>query len=220
MSERRLAPLVTIADLYGTGGNVIGTPVTERLEVPLLDHVIPEEAHRTGVSEDAVADGDEEPRSRVDRLFSVVARATTVTSSQTSTPADLDHQERRLRGAIEEVLAETTRSGGVAIGCDGMVVLRTVPWALHVHLGGPRDARIEQGSGLDGIERDAAHQGLEREDKARIDYVLRAYGVQGLDPELHHLMRDSTAVPLDTCAELIIVAARAYPGQPRKTVPT
>jgi hypothetical protein len=220
VSERRRAPLVTIADLYGTGGSVIGTRVAERLEVPLLDHVIPEEeARRTGVSEDAVADGDEEQRSRVDRLFSVVARATTSPGPR-QVPDDLDHQERRLRGAIEEVLAETTRSGGVAIGCDGMVVLRTVPRALHVHLGGPRDARIEQGSGLDGIERDAAHQGLEREDKARIDYVLRAYGVQGLDPELHHLMRDSTAVPLDTCAELIVVAARAYPGQPRKTVPT
>jgi hypothetical protein len=101
---------VTIAALYGVGGSVIGTRVAERLEVPLLDRLIPEEAaRRTGVSEDAVADGDEEPRSRVDRLFSVVARATTVTSSQTSTPADLDHQERRLRGAIEEALAEMTR---------------------------------------------------------------------------------------------------------------
>jgi hypothetical protein len=60
----------------------------------------------------------------------------------------------------------------------------------------PRDARIEQGSGLDGIERDAA---------------------QGLGPELYHLMRASTAVPLDTCVELIVVAARAHPGQPRKT---
>lgn len=66
VSERRRAPLVTIADLYGTGGSVIGTRVAERLEVPLLDRVIPEEpARRTVVSEDAVADADEEPRSRV-----------------------------------------------------------------------------------------------------------------------------------------------------------
>ena len=112
MSERRRAPLVTIADLYETGGSVIGPRVAERLEVPLLDLVIPEEpTRRAGVSEDAVADGYEEPRG-VDRLFSVAACATTVTRSQTSTPGDLDHQERRLRGAIEEALAETTRSDG------------------------------------------------------------------------------------------------------------
>jgi hypothetical protein len=30
-------------------------------------------------------------------------------------------------------------------------------------------------------------------------------------------MRASTAVSLDTCVELIVVAARAHPGQPRKT---
>ena len=81
----------------------------------------------------------------------------------------------------------------------------------------PRDARIEQSSGPDGIERDAAQQRLEREDKARIDYVRRAYGVDGLDPELYHRMLDSTAVPLDTCVELIVVAARARLGQPRET---
>ena len=165
MSERRRAPLVTIADLYETGASVIGPRVAERLEVPLLDLVIPEEpTRRAGVSEDAVADGYEEPRG-VDRLFSVAASATTVTRSQTSTPGDLDHKERRLRSAIEEALAETTRSDGVAIG-------------------------------------------------------LRAYDVQGLDPELYHLMRDLTAVPLDTCVELIVVTARAHPGQSRKTAPT
>ena len=43
MSERRRAPLVTIADLYETGASVIGPRVAERLEVPLLDLVIPEE---------------------------------------------------------------------------------------------------------------------------------------------------------------------------------
>ena len=164
MSERRRAPLVTIADLYETGGSVIGPRVAERLEVPLLDLVIPEEPTRAGVSEDAVADGYEEPRG-VDRLFSVAACATTVTRSQTSTPGDLDHKERRLRSAIQEALAEATRSDGVAIG-------------------------------------------------------LRAYDVQGLDPELYHLMWDLTAVPLDTCVELIVVTARAHPGQSRKTAPT
>jgi hypothetical protein len=156
---------VTIADLYETDGSVIGPRVAERLEVPLLDLVIPEEpTRRAGVSEDAVADGYEEPRG-VDRLFSVAACATTVTRSQTSTPGALDHKERRLRGAIEEALAETTRSDGLAI-------------------------------------------------------ALRAYDVQGLDPGLYHLKRDSTAVPLDTCVELLVVTARARPGQPRKTAPT
>jgi cytidylate kinase len=213
--------VVTIAALYGAGESAIGSRVAERLDVPLLDRAILEEAaRRTGVSESALAQVDEEPRSRMDRLFSNLARATTVSSPQANNPDQLDLQERRLRGAIEETLAATTTSGGVAIGRGGVIVLRTVPGALHVRLGGPRDARIEQGAALQGIEHDAARQRQEREDKARIDYVRRAYGVDPWDPDLYHLMLDSTAVPLETCVELIVIAARARLQEPRKTAAT
>jgi cytidylate kinase len=100
-----------------------------------------------------------------------------------------------------------------------MIVLRTVPWALHVRLGGPRDARIKQGAGRAGIEPDAARRRQEDEDTARIDYVRRAYRVDPWDAGLYHLILDSTAVPLDTCVELIVTAARARVQQPRETAP-
>jgi Cytidylate kinase-like family len=214
------APIVTIAALYGSGGSFIGERVAGRLDVPFLDRAILEEAaRRTGVSEDAVADVDDEVRSRRERLFSNLARATTVSSPQASTPDNLDLQERRLRLAIEETLAGMRTTGGVAIGRGGMVVLRTVPWALHVQLAGSRDARIEQGSRFEGIGRDAAQQRQESEDRARRSYVQRAYGVDGKNPDLYHLVLDSTALPLDTCVDLIVAAARARFGQPRKTAP-
>ena len=57
------------------------------------------------------------------------------------------------------------QSGGVALGRGGMVVLRTVPSALHVHLGGPRDARITQGMAIDGVDRATAERRQEAEDK-------------------------------------------------------
>jgi len=45
---------------------VVGPRVAERLSVPLLDREIPEDvARRTGLSEEAVADVDEKPRSRM-----------------------------------------------------------------------------------------------------------------------------------------------------------
>ena len=51
-----------------------------------------------------------------------------------------------------------------------MIVLRTVPWALHVRLAGPRlagphDARIDQGARLEGIDYDAACRWQESKDK-------------------------------------------------------
>ena len=90
-----------------------------------------------------------------------------------------------------------------------MVVLRSVPWALHVHLSGPREGRLRQRMALEGIDRDTAEQRQRAEDRARRRYVRRAYGVDGDGPNLYHLMIDSTAISLDTCVDLIVAASHA-----------
>lgn len=190
-------PVVTLAALYGAGGSVVGPRVAERLGVPFLDREIPDAvAKETGLSRDAVADVDEGPRTAMERLYSTLGRAATPSGGAAGGSAErLDLHERRLRGYIEEFLVRFTTSGGVALGRGGMVVLRTVPWALHVHLGGAREARIEQGMRLEELDRETAEQRQKAEDRARIDYVRRAYGVDGEDPSLYHLMLDSTAAP-------------------------
>ena len=72
-----------------------------------------------------------------------------------------------------------------------------MPWALHVHLGGPREARIEQRMALEGIDRKAAEERQEVTDRARMGYVRRAYGVHGRTRSLYHLMLYSTALEID-----------------------
>jgi len=71
----------------------------------------------------------------------------------------------------------------------------------------------------DGIDRATAEARQKAEDRSRIEYVQRVYGVDGLDPALYHLMLDSTALPVDTCVELIVTAARARTGHPRPSPP-
>ena len=41
-----------------------------------------------------------------------------------------------------------------------------------------------------------------------MSYVRRAYGVDGADPHLYHLMLDSTALSVDACVEIIVAASR------------
>ena len=201
--------MVTLAALYGAGGSVVGPRVADRLGVPFLDRGIPEAvAKEAGLSDQAVDEIDEKPRSTTTRLVATLGRTATAGGSEGSVDR-LDLQERRLRSYIEEFLAESAASGGVALGRGGMVVLRDVPWALHVYLGGPVDARIEQAMRIDRIERDQAEREQKLEDRARIDYVQRAYGVDGTDSVLYHLTLDSTALELDACVELIVAASRA-----------
>jgi cytidylate kinase-like protein len=207
---REPKPVVTLAALYGAGGSVVGPQVAERLGVPFLDRAIPEGvAARAGLSKDAVASVDEAPRRGMDRLLSSLGRASVPTGTPGDAGEHLERQERRLRGYMEEVLAEASVSGGVVLGRGGMVVLREVPWALHVHLRGSRAARLRQATAIEGLDLDAAEQRLEAEDKARIGYVRRAYGVDGEDPALYHVVLDSTALHLDACVEVIVAASRA-----------
>jgi len=212
MDEHQHAPLVTIAALSGASESVIGPRVAAELGVPLLDRDIPAvAARRRGVSEESVAEIDQRPRSGVERLVSSLGRATTITGGAIE---QLDVQERRLRGCIEEFLAESAISGGVTIGRGGMVVLRSVAWALHVHLGGPAEARLRLLMEQDGIDRETAERRQKAEDGYRAGYVRRAYGVDGGDPSLYHLMLDTTAIDVDTCVELIVAASRARTRQP------
>ncbi len=219
-AEASHRPLVTIAALYGAAGTVIGPRVAERLGVPYLDRAIPDAvAKRTGLSPDAVADVDEQPRSGAERLVAILGRASTIGGGAGGSMERLDLLERELRGYIEEFLARSRVSGGVALGRGGAVVLRSVPWALHVHLGGAREARIQQRMALEGIDRKTAEHRQEVTDRARMGYVRRAYGVDGEDPSLYHLMLDSTAMDIDACVKLIVTASEARLRRPRPTAP-
>jgi cytidylate kinase len=200
---------VTIAALYGAGGSVVGPRVAELLGVQFLDRAIPHSvATLAGVSEEAVAEVDESPRSARDRLLGILGRGSPPTGASGQVER-LDLEERRLRAEIEQFLADATRSGGVVLGRGGAVVLAAVPQALHVYLGGDRKARIERVMELQGIEREKAARLAKVNDRARREYVRSAYGVDGENPALYHLMIDAVSLGVDACVELIVAGARA-----------
>jgi hypothetical protein len=212
--------LVTVAALYGASGSMIGQRVADSLGVPFLDRAIDKAvATRTGLAERVVEEVDAAPRSALQRAVAALGRAPTVAGDVGGSVERLDVEEGALRAHIEEFLAGATTDGGVALGRGGMVVLRTVPWALHVHLGGPREGRIAQGMAAEAIDRATAESNQRREDRGRISYVRRAYGVDGEDPAFYHLMLDAVALDVETCVELIVSAARSRVANPKPSPP-
>jgi cytidylate kinase len=201
--------VVTIAALYGAGGSVVGPWVAERLGVQFLDRAIPSAvAKRAGLPEGAVADVDEEPRSSWQRLLALLGRSSPPTGASAQVER-LNIEERRLRAEIEEFLAHASRAGGVVLGRGGAVVLADVPGALHVYLGGDRKARTERVMELQGVDRATAARRVKANDRARREYVKSAYGIDGDNPHLYHLMIDAIALGTDVCVELIVAAAQA-----------
>jgi Cytidylate kinase-like family len=215
----RVPPVVTLAAYYGAGGHVVGPRVAERLGVAFLDRgILRAVAERMRLPEEAAEEYDEqrqEPRG-IGRFLESLGR---VPGPYGTAVDDLHGDEARYRSETEGFLARASTSGGVLLGRGGMVVLRSVPHALHVMLGGPREARVTQAMILEGIDRSTAERRQDAHDRARVDYVRRLYGVDPDDPHLFHLRIDSTAVDLDTCVEVIVAASRsrATSGQPERT---
>jgi cytidylate kinase len=200
-------PVVTLAAFYGAGGPVVGPRVAERLGVPFLDRgILTAVAKRLRVPEEAAAEYEEPPRRGVGRYLDSLGKV----GISDATPMDNPEQdEHRYRAETEEFIASAAESGGVILGRGGQVVLRGRPGVLHVFLGGPPEARIQQAMEIEGVDRKTAERRQEANDRGRVEYVSRNYGATGLDPDLYHLRIDSTALDLDTVVDLIVAASQA-----------
>jgi cytidylate kinase len=119
----------------------------------------------------------------------------------------LDLEARALHDEVERFLAVASNDGGVVVGRAGAVVLRSVPGALHVFLGGSRDGRVERVMARDGVDRAHAARAVDANDRARRDYITRVYGIDPDDPTLYHLMVDAVSLGVEVCVELIVATA-------------
>ena len=206
-------PVVTLAAFYGAGGTLVGPRVAERLRVVFLDRgILTAVAKRLRVPEEAAAEYEEPPHGGVGRFLDSLGKV----GISDGTPMDnLAQEEHRYRAETEEFIAAAAESGGVILGRGGQVILRGRPGVLHVLLGGPPEARIRQGMEIEGIDQKTAGRRQQANDRARIEYVRRSYGVDPLDPDLYHLVLDSPALGLDTCVDLVVAASEARIRQAR-----
>ena len=205
--------VVTLSAPYGAGGSEIGPEVAERLGVPFVDRAIP-----TGVAEKLAGplreavDRDEKIGGWLSRALISFGSVGPVLAGAPPPGGDVAGADAYCQ-ATEQVLRERAAGeGAVILGRAGAVVLRDARGAMHVRLTGPREARIEQGMLLEGVDRATAERHAEETDRAREAYVRHFYRVDPRDPALYHLVIDSTAIPLGACAELIVDAARARGG--------
>ena len=211
--------VVTLAALYGAGGSAVGPRVAERLGVPFLDRAISSSvAKRAGLPEEAVAEADEEPRSRWHQVVDALGRASPPTGASGQLER-LDLEERNLHAEIERFLADASRTGGVVLGRGGAVVLASVPGALHVYLGGSRDARIERVMDVEQTDRETAARRVKAHDRARRDYVRSVYGIEGDNPALYHLMIDAVSLGVEVCVDLIVAASESLTREPVRAAP-
>src|SRR5215212_4452390 len=191
--------LITLSAPYGAGGSQVGPAVAERLGVPFVDRAIPTAvAERLAVPLREAIDRDESIGGWLTRALMTFGQVGPVLAGATPVPEQALTDDA-FRQATEQVLREHAAGAGA-------IVLRDERRALHVRLTGPEEARIEQGMRIEGVDRATAERHLEETDRARQAYVNHFYRTDPRDPALYHLVIDSTAIPLDDCADLIVLA--------------
>jgi cytidylate kinase len=201
--------LVALSGAYGAGGSRIGPALAERLGVPFLDRAIPAAvAEELAVPLDEAAAHDEQvSASWLERLLSGFIGQDTVGPAPLAAGIVSPDDFRR---ATEEILMRQAETGrGVILGRAAVVVLRDNPRALRVRLDGPPERRIEQAMRIEGIDRETAERRQRHLDRAHAAYLKHFYGSDLRDLSLYHVVLDSTAIPLDTCAAILASAARS-----------
>ena len=203
-------PLITLSAPYGAGGSQIGPAVAERLGVQFVDRAIPTGvAERLAVPLREAIDRDESIGNWLTRALLSFGQVTPVLAGATPVPEHVLTDDA-FREATEQVLREHAAGpGAVILGRAGAIVLHDQPHALHVRLTGPEEARVEQGMRLEGVDRATAERHLEETDRARRAYVHHFYRCDAADARHYHLVIDSTALPLGTCTDAIVLAAQA-----------
>jgi cytidylate kinase len=207
-------PVVTISASYGAGGSVVGPEVAELIGAPFLDRAIPTAvAERLAVPLEEVL-AHHHPPTGLGRLIAAFAHVSSLSGADVSLPPHGIVREQRFREQHEEVLKQMARStGGVILGHAGAVVLQSFPGALHVRLDGPPEARARRVMQRENLDERIVGRRLRENDRAREAYVRYFYRANPGDPKLYHLVLDGTALPLETCVELIVRATRARQEQ-------
>jgi Cytidylate kinase-like family len=210
-------PGVTISAGYGAGGSVIAPEVARLLGIPLLDRTISSHvAERLHVSVPEAESGAIR-RSLGDRFLAILAPLaegvrTAGSDANLLWTASAPDEAPLFREQAEAVMRGALASGAVILGRAGAAAFRGEASVLRVRLFGPADARIAQATKIEGIDEHAARRRLPEVDGARAQYVRRLYGADIDDPALYHFQLDSTALPPDACAALLVAAYRALPS--------
>jgi hypothetical protein len=203
--------VVTISATYGAGGGLVGPAVADRLGVPFVDRAIPVAvANDLGITVDDALSRDERVEGWLSRMLATTAPLSAewmVASDRPQTAVLSDAAVLRCtEGAIRRAVSS---GGGVILGRAAAIVLRDLPGAVHVRLDGAPDRRAQQATTLLGTTEREARDAMIRNDKARAAYVRHFYGADPASPQHYHVILDSTRVPLQACADIIVAAAES-----------
>lgn len=208
-------PVITIARLFGAGGDTVGKMVADRLKAEFLGpDLIDQVAHRLELPKEEVAAADEHPGSFLQRLLVALAAASPEHAGSGESPAwappYTDPQSDPRRAVLDytqQVIREAARSGNVVIvGRGGAYVLSDFPGALHVFLRADEASRVKTVMEREHLTEDEARRRAKHTDENRRAYIRQAYGHTWDLPGHYDVVLDTGRLGYEATVEAILAA--------------
>jgi cytidylate kinase len=201
--------VVTLFESYGSGASYVSARVAQALGIPLHPQAFSSEE-----IEDAMTRRENE--GVLTRVFGAMG-GPYATYGGLEGPgvalAQRDNYELVLQNTRS--VKEAALEGGVIVGRNGAFILSNWPGALHVRLDAPLEQRITRAAQESGIDVKRAARRQKREDQVRADISIELYGWDPRELDRYDLVVNTGTMGLDTCAEIIVQAARVKAGPQR-----
>ncbi len=203
-------PMVAISAAYGAAGAQIARALAERISVPLVDRNLrgPEVNELASALTRALRQDGSSSDAAV-RALAKITVASGLFAAQATERVEAPIDEQGYRRKVSEAIARRAKTSGAVILNNGAAgVLRFDPDVLRVAVTAPVKIRIKRVMAVEKVDRRTARRRIQAADAARRVYLQRICGVAPDDPGLFQLTLNSSALPVEACVELMVVALR------------
>lgn len=184
-------PLVTLFESYGSGADVVGPAVAERLGVPWIG-----QGHSTEDLE--AADPKGTGKINLKQFYGAIAFLDVGSIDMVEDPM---LQRAREQAAL---VRDLTKDGGVILGRNATVIHSDTPGALHVKLDGPVQNRIGRAAQVGGLSAEQAALRQRREDTARAEMSLALWHWDPRSSERFDVVINTVTLGLEAAVDLIV----------------
>lgn len=201
--------VVTISRQFGSGGAEIGRIVARQSGLDYIDHeIIDEVARRLGVNPQQVERQDEQTAGTVGHILEAL-RANNPFMMNYNTlfgpdGAPAQSKEGAYLHLTQKVLLEVaTRGNCVILGRGGQFLLHNSPRTLHIYVFAPLAYRINNVMAHFNLNQSQAEQLIAQRDYEIDNYLRRNYGSDGHQPNLYHLLINTSLFTFELAANLV-----------------
>ena len=229
-------PVITINGQMGSGAPEIGAQIAQLLEIDYVDRmIIARAANRLGATVEAVAEREQKPLTRTDRiarflqgalersaaagaggdpyfgpeLGTMLGREYREISREPITRAD-ELDDQKFIEVTTDVIKEVAQTGNaVIIGRASNLILKDFPLAVHVGL----VASLEQGvkiiAARENLSEEEAKRRIQLQEKARLDFFSKFFKAQPENPMDYHLVLNTDKLGHEQAAAIIVNAVKS-----------